>query len=102
MISYADIQHCYNNLYVEARKYLWDFEAVNALADLEIACYKTCQDIEEVTHALDKFLSYAYDVQIEDEDFAKAVTAFHTLLDDADSTYVKLYKVNEVIDNENI
>jgi len=102
MISYADIQNSYNKLYKEVRKYLWDFPAVEALADLEIACYRTCQDLPEISQALDKFLLYAHDIQVEDEDLDKAVINFQKLINSDDTTYVKLNKVNEVISSEDI
>lgn len=97
MISYADIQHAYNKLYAEIRRYMWEFQAVEALADLEIACYKTCQDLPEIRTALSKLELYTHEVQNEDEDLDKAFQKFHEILDDADETYVKLSKVNEVV-----
>lgn len=100
MISYADIQIAYNQLYKEIRKYFWDFPAVEALSNLEVACYKTCQDLPEIRLAFDKLCKFTEDIQIEDEDLDKVVTKFKDLIDSDDTTYVKLNKVNEVISYE--
>lgn len=97
MISCHDIQNTYNKLYAEVRRYLWDFAAVEALANLEIACYKTCPDLHEIRTALDQLSYYTHDVATEDEDLSAAVEALRELIDSDDTTYAKLNKVNEVI-----
>lgn len=97
MISFADIQVAYNNLYKQVRKYLWDFQAVEALADLEIACYRTCQDLQEISSALNRFVTYTLEVRREDADLDKAINDLQSLIDSDTSTYAKLNRVNEVI-----
>ena len=97
MISFADIQVAYNNLYKQVRKYLWDFQAVEALADLEIACYRTCQDLHEISSALNRFVTYTLEVRREDADLDKAINDLQSLIDSDTSTYAKLNRVNEVI-----
>ncbi len=96
MISYATIQHAYNDLYVEVRKYLWEFPAVEALADLELACYQACPDLDNVRRQLSRFKSYARCVD-DDKDLNDAISAFEDILSDADETFVKLTKLNEVV-----
>ena len=97
MINFADIQVAYNNLYKQVRKYLWDFQAVEALADLEIACYRTCQDLQEISSALNRFVTYTLEVRREDADLDKAINDLQSLIDSDTSTYAKLNRVNEVI-----
>lgn len=101
MINYADIQNAYNDLYVEVRKYIWSFPAVEALADLEIACYQTCPDINNIKQALNRFRQYALEVMYDDEDMTETFDDFAELLDSDDTTYAKLNKVQEVLENEN-
>lgn len=100
MISSSEIQSTYNDLYKEIRKYIWGFDAVNALADLEIASYKACSDIYEIKKCLDKMHSYAREVEREDEDLKSAFDAFYKLLDDQSDVYVKLLKVKEDVQDE--
>lgn len=97
MISYADIQIAYNNLYKEARKYIWGFSAVEALSDLEVATYQTCPDLVSIRSALYRFRQYASDILPEDDDFTKAFDRFQDLVNGDDSVYAKLNQVKEVI-----
>lgn len=96
MVSYADVQNAYNKVYAEVRKYIWDFAVVAALADLEIAVYKTCQDIPDIQMKLQRFKSMIVDVLYEDEDLKKRLEYFENLIKD-NEVYVKLNMVNEVI-----
>ena len=48
MITTNDLQRLYVDMYKQIREYLWPFRIVEALADLEIACYKAFPDIDEV------------------------------------------------------
>lgn len=96
MVSYADVQNAYNKVYAEVRKYIWDFSVVAALADLEIAVYKTCQDIPDIRMKLQRFKSMIVDVLYEDEDLKKRLEYFENLIKD-NEVYVKLNMVNEVI-----
>jgi len=100
MISSSALQNAYNTLYTEFRRYIWGFDAANALADLEIASYEACADINKVRTCLDKLNMYARDVIKNDEDLKKAFDSFYDLLKDEESTYVKLLKVNEEVPNE--
>lgn len=96
MVSFADIQNAYNKVYVELRKYVWDFPTVAALADLEIAVYKTCQDLPDVRAKYYRLKGCISDVILIDEDLQKRLNIFEDLIH-ADDTYVKLNQVEEVI-----
>ncbi len=96
MISYADIQVAYNRLYTEVRKYLWDFSVVAALADLEIAIYKTCQDLSDIRTKFYRFKSLITDVLYTDEELSCAIDYLESLILE-DNVYVRLNQVNEVV-----
>lgn len=100
MISYADIRVCYNKLYEEIRKYIWDFHTVEALADLEIACYQTCPDISNIRYCLSELHTHISSLFTEDEELQRAYEALHDLIYSEDEYYVKLNKVQEVIEDE--
>lgn len=97
MISYADIQVQYNNLYREVRRYMWSFPAVQDLADLEIACYQTCPNLSAIRSAFIKFRQYASELMREDEDLKAQFDAFQDLIDSDNTTYAKLMQVKEVL-----
>lgn len=97
MISSAKIQREYNRLYKEIRKYIWDFEAVEALADLEIEVYKLCPDIPTVRDRLNNLKYYTNPLVLDDKDLDKAIHRFEDLINSDDTPYSKLWSVKEVV-----
>lgn len=102
MISNSELQLAYNDLYVQVRKYIWDFYTVNLLAELEVQTYTTCPDMNKLRSAFHEFKQSIFSTLKEDEDLRAAVDAFEELIDSDDATYAKLTKVNEVIEHEDI
>lgn len=96
MIGSYEIQLAYNDLYVQLRKYIWDFSVVCLIADLEIASYQALPDIPSVRSCLNKLKSATYEIQRNDEDLKKAFQDFEDALT-SDEVYTKLYKVSEVV-----
>jgi len=101
MINCADIQTGYNKLYEEVRRYIWSFQAVEALADLELACYETCLDLTQVRAAFNRFRSYALDAMYDDEELSAAFDQFEKLINSDDTSYANLYQTKEVFNHEN-
>lgn len=97
MINNADVRLAYNNLYKEIRKYMWEFPAVEALADFEIACYKTCLDLYEVRDTFNQLFLYIRDIASEDEDMQESIDKLQDLINSSDTYYSDLYKVGEVL-----
>lgn len=96
MISFATIQNLYNDMYAEIRKYIWDFPTVSALADLEISVYQTCQNMYDIRNKFNRLKLNIFDVYQDDEDLRECVDSFEDAISD-DETFVKLNKVNEVV-----
>lgn len=97
MISSSIIQREYNRFYKEVRKYIWGFQAVEALADLEISVYRRIPDMFEIQDNLNKFRQYSKEVELDDEEFVKAADRLQDLLDENEESYAKLYEVKEVL-----
>jgi hypothetical protein len=97
MINCTKIQYQYNRLYREIRNYIWDFDAVEALADLEIEVYKTCQDLDSIRNAFSNLRLYTREVEYYDEDLAKALDKFEELINSDDTPYAKLWMVKETV-----
>ena len=96
-VSATDIQKSYRDLYKEVRNYIWPFDTIEKLVDLELAAYKAIPDIFEVQNALSRFRGVVYDVARDDLDLMKKLDAFQDLIRDATSVYAKLNQVNEVV-----
>lgn len=98
MIAAAILQSAYNDLYKQLRNYIWDYETVVKLADLEVATYMTFPDIDKIHHAFGKLKSdiETSDVWSDDEDLQKAVDSFEDKLDGADQLFYELVVPEEV------
>lgn len=96
MISSADIQNFYNDMYKQLRKYIWDFSVVAALADLEIAVYKKFQNMNDIKARFYRLRSQIVDVLPTDEELKDSFDAFEELFEE-DTIYVKINKVEEVL-----
>ena len=92
MISTNDIQRAYNDLYVELRKYIWGFEVVKAIADLEVASYTAFPDMAELKSVLSKLkMLIRYDM--DDEELKESFDKFEELIKDDPEIYLKLNEI---------
>lgn len=97
MLSYNELQSAYVDLYIQLRKYIWDFRTVEHIANLEIAVYRAFPDIADVSQRLNELNLDIRSILSEDEDLKSAIDAFKEVLNTDDSLYAKLNKVREVI-----
>jgi hypothetical protein len=105
IVSSVDIQNAYQKLYVYLMDYLWDYKVVEALANLEITCYKTFPDKDEMLKYLNelrKGIQATYNELSKDDepDFEKAYTRLSNAIDnyDPESALVEIYSVTEPIE----
>lgn len=99
MISAKELQKAYNTLYKCIREYIWDFETVSVLVDLEVETYKTFPDIQLVSKhlkQLEQIVRYT-DVYKDDDELKSAFDAFNELVDTDDEVYSALKTFKEVI-----
>ncbi len=98
MISSVKIQNNYNRLYAQFRKYIWDYDTIDKLAELEVECYKAIPDTDLVFSIAEKLQREIRDVLEEDEDFEKSFDRFMNYIENADdrNPYLKLYEVKEI------
>ncbi len=98
MITAVALQNAYNDLYVAMRNYIWDFDTVEALADLEIGVYQTFPDIDNVKkklNALKRLVSFTY-VYREDEKIQSAFDEIESQIEDTE-IYANLKTFNKVV-----
>ena len=102
MIATTSLQNSYNKLYVQLRKYIWDFKMVEALAEFEIAVYQRFPDLDNVKRKFNALYSDVRhtDVFDEDEDLRSAFEVFQDKLNDVDTFYADLTTFKEVIPYE--
>lgn len=96
MFSSTELQNMYNRLYVELRKYVWNIDVVESIAELEVACYTAFPSIEEVWkhfNELNRSIKSELDAE-DDADLLKALEKFRSDLTEGGSdVYVKLNSV---------
>lgn len=99
MISAAELQYAYVKLYAQLRKYIWNFDTVTLIAELEVACYQLFPDIDKVKDLLAKLHRAVKTVESDDEDMKKTFDKFEDLLKDVtdEDRYAKLNWVQEVV-----
>lgn len=92
-----DLQNGYIDLYKQLREYIWDFNTVEILAELEISIFTAFPERDKVKSTLQS-LKYQIKDQFEDnEDLKKAYESLEKLVESEDTFYGKIGKVNEVI-----
>lgn len=98
MIAAAILQSAYNDLYKQLRNYIWDYETVVKIANLEVASYMAFPDINNVRYAFDKLRSDVEhsDIWSDDKELQKAVDRFEDKLDGADQIFYGLFPPKEV------
>lgn len=102
MIAAAILQSAYNDLYTQLRNYIWDYETVVKIADLEVASYKAFPDIDNIRRAYERLRSDAQtsDVWTDDDKLQKAFDAFEDRLDGADQIFYGLFVPQEVTNTD--
>ena len=99
MITATNLQNAYNALYKEVRNYIWDFDTVSALAELEVETYQAFPDMKQLSNKLATFKRYvdATDVMRTDEALKKAFDAFDEVVNGNDvELYANLKTFQEV------
>lgn len=102
MISSAELQRCYIDVYKELRKYIWSFEVVNQLVDVEIETFKAFPDMINLKKLFDLLKSSTESVVKDDEALNKAMKAFEDKIDVEDTMYYLVEQVKEVVTDEDI
>ena len=106
MITSSDIQVKYEKLYEFLMGFLWEFQVVQSLANLEIAIFKRFPDKEEMLKyltELNRGISYTYNDLADDDkvEFKEAYEDLEVAINDFDGETAgcELYSVEEVIDS---
>lgn len=98
MTSSKEIQNSYINMYKYLRNYIWGFDTVERLADLEVEVYNSFPDISKIQSVFNQLYIDIRSVLDEDEELAQAVNEFKDLIMSIEGEfYLKLDKVQEAI-----
>ena len=99
MITAISLQNLYNDLYTSLRKYIWDFDIVETIANLEIETYKSFPDMQLLIKYLINLKRRIADTSIlnEDEELKDHIDAFKSALDENADIYANLETFKKVV-----
>ncbi|MBP5433588.1 hypothetical protein [Ruminococcus sp.] len=102
MIAAAIIQSAYNELYRNVRNYIWDYNTVEKLAELEAATYMAFPDLDKVRICSAKLKEELVrsDVYDDDEELQSAMEAFDKNLEGADSVFYGVTVPQEITEKQ--
>lgn len=103
MITATELQQSYINLYRQLREYLWPFNIVELIAELEIECYSSFPQVSRLRNLFSRLKREIFSDYISDDDeydtLRNVFDKFDATLTDAKDfhdIYAKLPSVREV------
>lgn len=96
-ISSQEFQNQYEKFYVQMRMYLWPYEVLKNLADVETDIYSAFIDIDKLKQHFDKLRSGVKEICKEDDNFRIEFNNLSELVDTKEPKfYARLFEVGEV------
>ncbi len=96
MTATSEYMLLYNDLYVKMRRYIWDIDVIEALADVEIECYKKFPDLRELENKVSNLRYLVSETDVDDEELFEAFDAFNDYYGEQDDLYSKIETFREV------
>lgn len=97
MISTYRLQQLYIHLYQEFMQYIWDWDTVYTLAELETAIFQVFPDISKISKLLQRLQRCVVDARISDEYLDSCIDEFLAVIQDDVDVYLKLDVPQEVL-----
>lgn len=93
MITATDLQQSYINLYKQLREYLWPFHTVELIAELEIECYSSFPQVNNLRNIYSRLKSEIFSEYISDDgEYRMLKDAFNKF----DSTLAKATNFHDI------
>lgn len=96
MTSSVIIQNKYISLYKLLRNYLWNFQTVEDIAELEMECFRALPDVDRIKTKLNAVSNAAIYVIRDDDKLKECLDSFYELLNDS-SVCKKILISQEVV-----
>lgn len=98
MVNSNKLQINYIELYKSMRKYIWDLDAVEALAAVEVETYKSFPNIDTLRSLLDRLRMHINATMSDDDELKETFDDFYDALNDNSSNdlYSNLKSFKEV------
>lgn len=89
------LKTAYNRMYAVLSDYIWDYDIVEALVDVELETYKIFPDIESLRNKL-RSLRMLVRQTTDESRILDAISAFSDAVDDVEGVYAKIVYPKEV------
>lgn len=89
------LKTAYNRMYAVLSDYIWDYDIVEALVDVELETYKIFPDIESLRNKL-RSLRMLVRQTADESRILDAISAFSDVVDDVEGVYAKIVYPKEV------
>lgn len=96
MLSLPELRKYYIHLYEELRNYIWDFNTVQHLANLEISLFRRFPLLPEVRANFNRLYQCISQVCDEDEYLDEAAKNLRDILNSTDELYSMIIQPKEV------
>lgn len=96
-VSSQDFRNVYEKLYNDIRRYLWPYQVLEVLSDIEVNIYSAFIDVPKLRIDFAKLRKAMKDILDDDNLLSEDVNKMQKLLDHENpGSYLRLPKVNEV------
>ena len=89
------LKTAYNRMYAVLSDYIWDYDIVEALVDVELETYKIFPDIESLRNKL-RSLRMLVRQTADESRILDAISTFSDAVDDVEEVYAKIVYPKEV------
>lgn len=90
MIQQTQLQSAYNTLYDRIAKYIWPFNTIVTLADLEVIVYTAFPDLENINRLFKSLILELRSAADKDADLKAAIEQFHDLISERPEVFIKI------------
>lgn len=97
MITSNQLQLAYVDLYAQLREYIWTFDVLVLIGNLEIEIFNRFPNISKVKSALDRLKVTIQSTINEDDLLKESIDNMYTILSDSDTIYADLPEVQVVV-----
>lgn len=94
-VTQYDLRHAYEQFYERVRNYLWPYQVIEDLADVEVQIYTAFGDIDELRKKLSGLYSSFKEAFEDDEKFKKSYDSLKQLVDSFEYNSHSLTRVDE-------
>lgn len=99
-VTQYDLRHAYEQFYERVRNYLWPYQVIEDLADVEVQIYTAFGDIDELRKKLSGLYSSFKEAFEDDEKFKKSYDSLKQLVDSFEYNSHSLTRVDETDSNK--